>query len=133
SDGPPGSYDDLTTADCILLVGANVADNHPLLVPRILDNESATLIVIDPRVTKTASIADIHLAVRPRCDVVLLNGMINLIIQEGLVDEAYIAAHTDGFAELADHVRGYSLERVARECGLDADAVRAAAIAYGRA
>ncbi len=133
SDGPPGSYDDLAAADCILLVGANIADNHPLLVPRVLENDEATLIVVDPRVTKTATVADIHLAVRPRTDIILLNGMLKLLIDEGLVDDDYVAAHTEGYAELAAHVAGYDLDRVASECGVDAAAVRAATLAFGRA
>src|SRR5205085_7757027 len=113
SDGPPGAYADLDVADCILLVGANIADNHPLLAPRVLGNTSATVIVVDPRVTKTAMMADLHLAVRARTDIVLLNGMIKILIDEGLVDSDYVAAHTTGFEELAAHVASYSLERVA--------------------
>ena len=133
SDGPPGCYDDLRQADCVMLVGANIADNHPLLVPRVLDNDGATLVVVDPRVTKTATVADIHLPVRPRTDIVLINGMIKLLIDEGLVDHDYVAAHTEGFAELAEHVGGYDLDRVAAECGVDPEAVRRATLAFGRA
>ena len=133
SDGPPGAYEDLDQADCILLVGSNLADNHPLLAPRVTENREATLIVVDPRVTKTAMVADIHLPVRPRTDIVLLNGMIKLLIDEGLVDHGYVAAHTEGFDELADHVQGYPLDRVAEECGLDAEDVRTATLAFGRA
>ncbi len=133
SDGPPGSYADLDVADCILLVGANIADNHPLLVPRVMGNTAATVIVVDPRVTKTAMMADLHLAVRPRTDIALLNGMIKILIDEGLVDRAYVDAHTSGFSELAAHVAGYGLERVAAECGVDGAMIRAAALAFGRA
>ncbi|MDQ4133505.1 MAG: molybdopterin-dependent oxidoreductase, partial [Actinomycetota bacterium] len=96
SDGPPGSYADLDAADCILLFGANIADNHPLLAPRVINNEQATVVVVDPRVTKTAMVADLHLPVRPRSDITLLNGMIKILIDEGLVDHGYIAAHTEG-------------------------------------
>jgi assimilatory nitrate reductase catalytic subunit len=133
SDGPPGAYADLESADCIFLVGANVADNHPLLVPRILDNEDATLIVVDPRVTKTAMIADEHVALRPRSDITLLNGILNVLIVEDLVDHAYVRAHTEGFEELRAHVGAFSLERVERECGVDAEQVRRVALALGRA
>src|SRR5713101_3365244 len=104
SDGPPGAYEDLDHADCILLVGANIADNHPLLVPRVLGNREATVIVVDPRITKTAMIADLHLAVRPRTDITLINGILNILIEEDLVDHKYIEAHTEGFEELARHV-----------------------------
>ncbi|MCA1691695.1 MAG: molybdopterin-dependent oxidoreductase, partial [Actinobacteria bacterium] len=133
SDGPPGSYADLETADCILLVGANIADNHPLLAPRVLNNSEATVIVVDPRVTKTAMVADIHLPVRPRTDITLLNGMLKLLIDEGLIDRKYVDAHTEGFEELAAHVASYDLERVSAECGIDAELIRRATIAFGRA
>jgi anaerobic selenocysteine-containing dehydrogenase len=129
SDGPPGAYADLETADCILLVGANIADNHPLLAPRVLENRDATVIVVDPRVTKTAMVADLHLAVRPRSDISLVNGMIKVIIDEGLVDAEYVAAHTEGFEELAAHVAAYDLDRVAADTGVPAEDVRAAALA----
>jgi anaerobic selenocysteine-containing dehydrogenase len=133
SDGPPGAYEDMERADCILLVGANVADNHPLLAPRIVENTSATVIVVDPRVTKTAMVADLHLAVRPRSDIALLNGMLKVIIDEGLVDHDYVAAHTEGFEELAAHVAAWDLPRVAADCGVPAEQIRAAALAFGRA
>ena len=133
SDGPPGAYDDLDQADCILLVGSNLADNHPLLVPRVVDNQAATVIVVDPRVTKTAQLADLHLAVRPRSDIVLLNGLIKVLIDEQLVDLDYVAAHTEGFAELADHVQAFPLDRVADECGVDAELIHRAAVTFGRA
>ncbi|HUR18207.1 MAG TPA: nitrate reductase [Acidimicrobiales bacterium] len=133
SDGPPGAYEDLESADVILLVGANVADNHPLLAPRVLENTDATVIVVDPRVTKTAMVADQHLAVRPRSDIALINGMLKVIIDEGLVDTDYVAAHTEGFDELMAHVQAFTLERVAADCGVDAEQIRAAALAFGRA
>ena len=133
SDGPPGAYEDLEHADVILLVGSNIADNHPLLVPRVLDNRGATLIVVDPRVTKTAMLADLHLAVRPRSDVVLLNAIIKVLLDEDLVDHAYVDAHTEGLAELTAHVQDYTLDRAATDCGIDAEVIRTAAVTLGRA
>jgi len=133
SDGPPGAYEDIDQADCILLVGANIADNHPLLVPRVINNRAATLIVVDPRVTKTAMLADIHLAVKPRSDITLINGILNILISEDLIDRRYIAAHTEGFDQLARHVTAYPLSRVEDECGVDAELIYRAAMAIGRA
>jgi len=127
SDGPPGSYADLDQADCIVLIGANVADNHPLLTPRLLENRAATSIVIDPRVTKTAMVADQHLAIRPRTDITLLNGIIKLVIDWDMIDHGFVAEHTEGYAELADHVQQFDLDRVERECGIPASAVAKAA------
>jgi len=133
SDGPPGAYADLEQADCILLVGANIADNHPLLAPRVLGNEDATVIVVDPRVTKTAMIADVHLAIRPRTDVVLINAMMKVIIDQGLVDADYVAAHTDGYPALAAHLATLDVGEAAVECGIPESLLRRAAVAFGRA
>jgi anaerobic selenocysteine-containing dehydrogenase len=133
SDGPPSSYDDLQLADCVLLIGANVADNHPLLVPRLMDNRDGVIVAIDPRVTKTAMFADVHLAIRPRTDITLLNGIIRLLFAEDLVDHDYIARHTVGVDELRAAVEPYTVERVAEECGIDADDFRRVARTFGRA
>jgi anaerobic selenocysteine-containing dehydrogenase len=136
SDGPPGAYADFAEADVILLVGANVADNHPLLAPRLMDNRNrrgATVIVVDPRVTKTAMLADQHLAVRPRSDVALLNGMIKVLLDEGLVDLDRVREVADGLDELVEHVQAFDLARVERDCGVPADEVRRAALTVGTA
>ena len=133
SDGPPGAYDDFAEADVILLVGANIADNHPLLAPRVVDNPDATVIVVDPRVTKTAMIADQHLAVRPRSDITLLNGIIKILLDEDMVDIARAREVADGLDDLIDHVQAFDLDRVERECGVPADDVRRAAQALGTA
>jgi predicted molibdopterin-dependent oxidoreductase YjgC len=133
SDGPPGAYDDFAEADVILLVGANIADNHPLLAPRVLDNRCAQVIVVDPRVTKTAMLATQHLAVRPRCDVTLLNGIIKVLLDEGLVDIARVRRVAHGLDELVDHVQAFDLDRVERECGVPAAEVQRAALALGTA
>jgi len=133
SDGPPGAYDDFAEADVILLVGANIADNHPLLAPRVLDNRRAQVIVVDPRVTKTAMLATQHLAVRPRSDVTLLNGIIKVLLDEGLVDLARVRRVAHGLDELVDHVQAFDLGRVERECGVPAAEVQRAALALGTA
>ena len=117
----PACYDDLEQADCVVLVGANIADNHPLLAPRVLDEPTSArhVIVVDPRVTKTAMVADVHLAVRPRTDITLLNGdHPHVLIDEDLVDHDYIADHTDRLRRAAPPTcEPYTLERVADECG----------------
>jgi anaerobic selenocysteine-containing dehydrogenase len=133
SDGPPGAYDDFADADVILLVGANIADNHPLLAPRVLDNADAEVIVVDPRVTKTAMLATQHLAVRPRSDVTLLNGIVKLLLDEGLVDRDRVRRVAHGLDELVEHVQAFDLDRVERECGVPAAEVRRAAVALGTA
>ena len=131
SDGPPGAYSDFAEADVIMLIGANIADNHPLLTPRVLANRDATVIVVDPRVTKTAMVADIHLAIKPRTDIVLLNGIMKLLIDFDLIDHEYVAAHTDGWAALAEHLQTYTADYVTEICGIDEETLTNVALKIG--
>jgi anaerobic selenocysteine-containing dehydrogenase len=141
SDGPPGSYADMETADVILLIGANIADNHPILCQRIErnrargseDRPATTVIVVDPRVTKTAMMADLHLPVKPRSDIALLNGIAHVLIQEQLIDHAYIEAHTTGFEEFASYVAEFTPQRVAAVTGLSEETILRTARLYGNA
>ncbi len=133
SDGPPGNYKDLETADVILLIGANIADNHPILCNRLERNKKRTLIVVDPRVTKTAMMADIHLPIKPRGDIALINGIAHILIRDGLIDRDYIAEHTTGFDELANFVASYTPEHVAQVTGLSVSQIEHVALLYGRA
>src|SRR5688572_24433747 len=133
SDGPPGAYQDLECADVILLIGANIAENHPILWQRLEINPRKTLIVVDPRVTKTAMLANLHLPLKPRSDLALLNAMIYVLIEEDLIDREYIAAHTTGFEELRASVRQYTPEGVSYVTGLAPDLIRQTALLYGTA
>jgi assimilatory nitrate reductase catalytic subunit len=134
SDGPPGSYLGLQRADVIFLIGANIADNHPILWHHLNQNPHRTLIVCDPRKTKTAMLADLYLPIRPRGDIDLLNGLIHLVIEHGYAKREFIEAHTLGFAELEAHCRPYTLEVVAQRTGLPPELIWSAfeAIARGQ-
>lgn len=137
SDGPPGSYTDMEDADVILLIGANVADNHPILCHRLdrtsPGSKARTLIVVDPRVTKTAMMADIHLAIKPRSDIALLNGIAHILIREGLIDADYIDRHTTGYEEYANFVATFTPAHVASITGLTEEQLIHTALLYGRA
>ena len=133
SDGPPGAYEDLTKADIILLLGANIADNHPILCQYLESNPGMTLIVADPRVTKTAMMADLYLPLKPRSDIALVNGIIHLLIEKGLIDRDYIASHTTGFEALEESVRKYTPEYVSQLTGLTAEQIYKVALIYGNA
>jgi anaerobic selenocysteine-containing dehydrogenase len=133
SDGPPGSYKDMETADVILLVGANIADNHPILCQRLERNKNRTLIVVDPRVTKTAMMSDIHLPVKPRSDIALLNGIAHILIRDGLINLEYIARHTTGFTEFSTFVEQFTPEHVAQVTGLSEEQIIRVAHLYGNA
>ncbi|MGH9630895.1 MAG: molybdopterin-dependent oxidoreductase, partial [Bryobacteraceae bacterium] len=133
SDGPPGAYDDLEIADVVLLVGANIADNHPILCRRLDRNRNKTLIVADPRVTKTAMMADLHLPLKPRSDIALINGMAHILIRAGLIDHEYIGKHTTGFDELKQSLEKYTPEHVSAITGLSQELIYRTALLYGRA
>lgn len=133
SDGPPGAYEDLEVADVILLIGANVADNHPILCTRLERNRNKTLIVADPRVTKTAMMADVYLPLKPRSDIALVNGIAHILIRAGLINADYINRHTTGFDDLQRHLEQYTPERVSEITGLSQELIYKTALLYGRA
>ncbi|MFL6230839.1 MAG: molybdopterin oxidoreductase family protein [Pyrinomonadaceae bacterium] len=131
SDGQPGSYSDIDEADCLLLAGHNMAATQTVLWSRILDRRASDdppkLVVIDPRETPTALEADVHLAPRVGTNVALMNGLLNLIIKSGNVDEEFIDEHTVGFEKLAEIVSEYPPERVEEITGVPVKTLRAAA------
>src|SRR5438309_2543779 len=104
SDGQPGSYTDLDTTDTILHCGHNIASQQTVLWMRILDRLAGPnppkLITIDPRDTFTAEKSTIHLAPKVGTNLAVMNGLLNLIIQNGAIDQKYIDEHTTGFEEL---------------------------------
>ena len=129
ADGPPGSYQDFEHADVFLVVGANMADCHPILFLRLLDRvkAGARLIVVDPRRSATADKADLFLQVRPGSDMALLNGLLHLLLRNGHTDPDFIARCTEGWDELPAFLDDYTPERVAAITGLvEADIIRAA-------
>ncbi|MFJ4386821.1 molybdopterin-dependent oxidoreductase [Pseudomonas sp. NPDC089408] len=129
ADGPPGSYQDFEHADVFLVIGANMADCHPILFLRLLDRvkAGARLIVVDPRRSATADKADLFLQVRPGSDMALLNGLLHLLQRNGHTHPDFIARHTEGWAELSALLDDYTPERVAAITGLaEADIIQAA-------
>jgi ferredoxin-nitrate reductase len=135
ADGQPGSYTDVDHCDAIALWGHNVAETQTVLWMRMLDRRRGAnppaMLAVDPRPTPVAQEADIHLAPRPGTNVALLNGLLHEIIAHGWVDMSYVDAHTLGFAELAETVARYPVERVADICALDPGLVRGAAQLIG--
>ncbi|HYY01487.1 MAG TPA: bifunctional nitrate reductase/sulfite reductase flavoprotein subunit alpha [Mycobacterium sp.] len=121
ADGPPGSYDDLDTADLFLVLGANMADCHPILYLRMMERvrDGAKLVVVDPRRTATAAKADLHLPIRPGTDLALLNGLLRLVREAGGVDTDFVAAYTEGWEPLDALLDEYPADLVADITGLD--------------
>ena len=133
SDGPPGAYEDMEHADVVFLVGANIADNHPILCQYLDTNPDQTVIVADPRVSKTAMLADLHLPLKPRSDLALLNGIAHLLIRHNMIDRGYIERHTTGFEALEKHLENYAPERVCEITGIREEQLYQTAFSIGRA
>ena len=118
-DAPPYTYADFEASDVIVLFGSNLCVAHPILWERVCRNpHDPRVVVVDPRKTETAMAATQHVALRPKSDLALLYGLANLLIERGWVDDAFIAASTEGFGEFAAHVAPYTVERVSEETGL---------------
>jgi assimilatory nitrate reductase catalytic subunit len=131
SDAPPACYEDIDHTECLFITGSNTAFAHPIIFRRIEDakknNPNLKIVVVDPRRTDTAQAADLHLAILPGTDVALYNGMLHVLLWEGLLDMAYIQARTNGFDALKDTVREYTPKMVADICGIkEADIITAA-------
>lgn len=135
ADGPPGSYDDFDRTDLFFVIGANMADCHPILFLRMAERlkSGAKLIVVDPRRTDTAARADLFLQIRPGTDLALLNGLLQLLVEAGDIDEQFIAEHTEGWAAMPAFLAAYTPDRVAAITGLAAADIRTAARWIGAA
>jgi formate dehydrogenase major subunit len=133
--GGTNSLDDLDRTDCILLVGANPTEAHPVVGARLkqLVRQGARLVVIDPRRTELAAVADVHLANRPGSNVAVFNGLAHLLLASGHVDETFLAERVSGLAELRPTLDDYDPDRVSRIAGVPADKLRLAATLYGTA
>ena len=124
--------EDFRLAKLILAWGANIHGNNIHLWPFVEEarRNGARLIVIDPYRTRTAAVADWHIAIRPGTDVALALGMMHVILNEGLEDRAYIAEMTLGFERLAERARGYTPERVAAWTGMTPGEIEQLACEY---
>jgi formate dehydrogenase alpha subunit len=129
------SIPELENADCILITGSNTSEAHPLISSRIMRAKSkgAKIIVVDPRTTQMSMLADMHIKQQPGTDVAWLNGMMNIIIREGLADETFISERTEGYADLRETVAGYPPELVEEITRVPADELIKAAKMYGQA
>lgn len=135
ADGPPGSYQDFEHADVFFVIGANMADCHPILFLRMMDRvkAGAKLIVVDPRRTATAEKADLFLQIAPGTDLALLNGLLHLIVENGHTDGEFIAEFTEGWEVMPSFLEQYTPDRVSEITGIPEQDIRAAAQLIGEA
>ncbi len=135
SDGPPGCYEDFEHTDCLMAFGSNLPEQHPIIYWRLKEAREKRhfpMIVVDPRVTMLAQWADIHLPITPGTDCVLINAMLYVIFDEGLEDNGYIEAHTNGIENLREVVKGYNPKIAQKICGIDEDTIRNVARIYAK-
>ncbi|MFK7854793.1 MAG: molybdopterin-dependent oxidoreductase [Granulosicoccus sp.] len=127
SDTVPGCYEDLESADMIVLVGSNLAWCHPVLYQRIMAEKERRpdlyIVVIDPRRTLTADAADLHLALQPDSDAALFNGLLRFLAIHNACDTDYINRYVNGFDTALEAARQWDLEDVAALCKLDGQVI----------
>jgi len=130
------TIEDLAEADTILVIGSNTTEAHPIIgyqMKKAVRENGAKLIVADPRRIRLVDYADLWLELKPGTNVALLNGLMNVILNEGLVDRDFIAERTEGFEELEAILPKYDPESVEKITGVPAGDIRAAARIYAEA
>ncbi len=129
------SIEDLKYTKCILIIGANPTDAHPVTGAKIKQAAMRGIptIVVDPRRTEIARYATHHLQLRPGSNVPLLQMMLYYIISEGLEDREFIAQRTEGYEGFRQQILGLDLDRLEAACGVPRQQVRAAALTYAKA
>ena len=137
ADGPPACYADIELSHCFLLIGTNTAACHPVVFQRIRARKSKApndvkIIVVDPRRTQTADIADLYLPIYPGTDVAFLNGVLHVMEREKMLNEGFIRENTQGWEKLKQVLKDYSPEKAARLCGIQADQIVLAARMFGQ-
>ena len=117
---------DVANAEVIFLIGANPVVNHPVAATFIKNavKNGSKLIMADPRRSELARHASYYLQFNPDTDVALLNAMLHVIVEEGLVDKKFVADRTSGYEALAENVKKFSPEAMAPICGIDAQRIR---------
>ena len=129
------SISEIGDAESIFIIGSNTSESHPVIALQVMNAvryKGAKLIVADPRKIKMVEFADVWLRQKPGTDVALINGMLNIIISEGLYDAEFVKNRTEGFEELKKSVREYEPAMVSRITGISEDDLREAARLYAQ-
>ena len=129
------SIPEIEDASLLLVFGYNGADSHPIVARRIVKakEKGAKIITVDPRVTETARISDIHLALKGGTNMILVNAFGNVLINENLYDKDFVANHTDNFEEYKKIVEPYTPEYAEKYTNIPANIIRQAMREYAKA
>ncbi len=126
------SIGEIRDADFLFVIGSNTSEAHPIIAMEMKRavHRGATMVVADPRAVWMTTLAQKHLQLRPGTDVWLLNAMAHVIIEEGLVDEAFIREHTENFEAVREAVRKYTPEEAEKVTDISAEDIRWVAHRY---
>ena len=129
------TFNEVEHADVVMIIGANPTENHPVAATffKQAAKRGAKLIVIDPRGQAMREYASFMLQFKPASDVALLNGIMHVIVEEGLYDVQYLQAYTENFERLKEHLAAYSPEAVTAVTGIAPETIREVARTFGRA
>jgi formate dehydrogenase major subunit len=129
------TFNECKNSDVMIVIGANPTENHPVAATffKQAAKRGAKLIVMDPRGNGLERHAWQMMQFKNGTDVAMLNAMLNVIIDEKLYDQQYVQTYTEGFAQLAEHVKDFTPEEMAPICGIPADTLREVARTYARA
>ncbi|MEO8430666.1 MAG: molybdopterin oxidoreductase family protein [Acidobacteriota bacterium] len=134
-DRSANPWDDIVKSDVVLIAGSNTAECSPITVDYVwrARENGGKVIVVDPRITPIARTADVFLPVKPGRDVILFNGILNLMIENDWLDHDFIESHTVGFEAVAEHARQWTPARTAEATGIAEKSIRQAAEIWGMA
>lgn len=129
------SIGDIENSKCLLIIGYNCADSHPIVARRVLKakEKGAQIVVCDPRRIETARIADQHLQIKNGCNMALVNAFAYVLIEENLYDRDYVAKYTEGFEAYRQQLADYAPETVEHLTGVTAQQIRQAMRTYASA
>lgn len=130
------SIAEIKDTDAFFVIGSNTTETHPVIGTKIrkrVREGGAKLVVADPREIQLAKLADVYLQIKPGTNVAIMNGMMHVIIEEGLIDKDYIDQRTEDFDQLKETLKKYTPEYVAEICGVKAEDIVKAARIYGKA
>lgn len=136
-DSVPICYDDIELADCLFVAGANPAWCHPIIWRRVeqhkANHPNIKIIVVDPRITDSCSIADLHLQINPGTDVTLFHAISKVLIEKDHIDPEFIQDHTLGFEALKRLVCAQDITQASAICGVPREQIELAATYIGNA
>ena len=135
SGAATNSFDQIVDADVLFIIGSNTTEAHPIVSLKIIKavRNGAKIILADPRKIELVDLASVWLNMLPGTNIALLNGMMNVILKEGMQDEEFIYGRTEGFEKLKTLVEEYPPERAARITGVPVEKIIEAARLYARA